>query len=87
MFADAPRLLKLIRDNFLDHGFTLDGNSESKVTATCGRQIIICSENDLKTAHRLSYKHINVQGAKRMNVRLAAQLIYETTAKTIKLFW
>lgn len=86
VFADAPHLLKLIRNNFLDHGFTLDGNSKATVTATCVREIIIRSESDLKTAHRLSHNHINVQGVKRMNVRLAAQLMSETTAKTIKFF-
>lgn len=86
VFADAPHLLKLVRNNFLDHGFTLDGNSKQTVTNGSVREIIIRSEHDIKTAHRLSHKHINVQGVKRMNVKLAAQLLSETTAKTIKFF-
>jgi len=27
VFADAPHLLELIRDNFLDHGFLLKNNN------------------------------------------------------------
>lgn len=86
VFADAPHLLKLTRNNFLDHGFTLDGHSFPTVTSSSVREIIVRSVRDLKTTHRLSDKHINVEGVKRMNVRLAAQLMSETTAKTIKYF-
>ena len=86
VFADAPHLLKLIRNNFLKHGFTFDGNSKHTVTDSSVREIIIRSEHDLKTAHHLSHKHINVQGVKTMNVKLAAQLMSETTAKSIKFF-
>lgn len=86
VFADAPHLLKLVRNNLLDHGFTLDDNSKRAVTSSSVREIIIRSEHDLKTAHRLSHKHINVQGVQRMRVYLAAQLLSETTSKTIKYF-
>lgn len=86
VFACAPHLLKLIRNNLLDHRFTLHGNSKPTVTNSSVREIIIRSEYDLKTSHRLSHKHINVEGAKRMNVRLAAQLRSETTAKSVRYF-
>lgn len=53
VFADAPHLLKLIRNNFLDHGFALNSNvvnlSNNRV-----RELVIRSTADLKTAHRLS---------------------------------
>lgn len=86
VFADAPHLLKLIRNNFLKHGFTLDGHSIQNVINSSVTEIIMRSEHDLKTAHRLSQKHINVQGTQTMNVKLDAQLISETTAKSIKFF-
>lgn len=35
VFADAPHLLKLIRNNFIDHGFTLEGNKQ--VSSECQR--------------------------------------------------
>lgn len=86
VFADAPHLLKLIRNNFLDYGFTLHGNSLQTVTNASVRELILRSVHDLKTAYRLSQKHIDVQGAKRMNVRLAAQLMSETTGKSLHHF-
>ena len=86
MFADAPHLLKLIRNNLLDHGFFLDGDSKQSVTNGSVREIIIRGEKDIKTAHRLSQRHINIQGVKRMNVKLAVQLLSKTTAKNIQFF-
>lgn len=86
VFADVPHLIKLIRNNLLDHGFTLDGQLEPTVTNSSIRELIIRSTHDLKTIHRLSYKHIDVQGPKRMNVLLAAQLLSQSTAKSIEYF-
>lgn len=44
------------------------------------------SASDLKTTHRLSHNHICVEGVKRMDVKLAAQLLSETTARSLKYF-
>ena len=84
VFADAPHLIKLIRNNFLDHGFELSGGKF--VSGGCVREIVCRSVSDLKPTHRLSEKHIAVTGHKRMNVRLAAQLLSETTAKALKFY-
>lgn len=87
VFADAPHLIKLIRNNFLDSGIRLDGKNGCK-TATngCVREIIQRSVKDLKTTFKLSDRHVHVYGTQRMNVRLAAQLLSETTAKTLQFF-
>lgn len=74
VFTDAPHLLKLITNNFLNYGFSRHGNLTKSVTNGSVREIIIREENYLNTAHRLSLKHINVQGVQRMNVKLATQL-------------
>lgn len=84
VFADAPHLLKLIRNNFLDHGFVLDNGQY--VLSQCVQQLIAHSRSDIKVTHRLSSKHINVKGPHRMKVKLAAQLLSETTAKTLRYF-
>lgn len=86
MFADVPHQLKFIRNNLLGHGFTLHGNSKPTVTNGIIRELIIRGQYDLKTAHRLSHKHIDVVAAKNMNVRLAAQLLSDTTATSLKYF-
>lgn len=86
VFTDAPHLIKLIRNNLLDSGFTLDGKGERNVTSSSINEIIMRSVRDLKTTFKLSEKHIEVEGARRMNVRLAAQLLSETTATTLNFF-
>lgn len=77
VFADAPHLIKLIRNNFLDHGFVLSGDRFAHYGSV--RELIMKSKSDLQTAHKLSEKHINVMGMQRMNVKLAVQLLSETT--------
>lgn len=85
VFADAPHLLKLVRNNFLDHGFKLDGSKGCKsVDSTCVREVVKRSTKDLKLTFRLDDRHIEVHGTKRMNVCLAAQLLSETTAKSLQ---
>lgn len=41
---------------------------------------------DLKPTHHLSATHVDVQGIKRVNVRLAVQLLSETTAEALHYF-
>lgn len=82
-FADAPHLIKLIRNNFLDYGFKLEDNN---INSECVRELVRRSVHDLKTTHRLTHKHIDVTGVKRMNVRLAVQVLSESTSKSLKFF-
>lgn len=84
VFADAPHLIKLIRNYFLDYGFDLQENC--KVNSECVREIINSSMHDCKTIHKLSLKHVGVTGVKRMNVKLVVQLLSNTTSKTIDFF-
>lgn len=49
VFADAPHLIKLIRNDFLDSGFQL--THEKRVLSGCVRQIVMRSVSDLKTAY------------------------------------
>lgn len=83
VFADAPHLLKLIRNNFLDYGFKLN---EKIITSSCVREVISRSVKDLKTTFKLSSKLVNVECGTRMNVSLAAKLLSETTAKALEYF-
>lgn len=79
-FADAPHLIKLIRNNFLDSGFQLEEGKYAN--CACVRELIQGSGRDLKPTHRLAETHICVKGAKRM----AVQLLSETTAKALTYF-
>lgn len=63
----------------------MDGGKGSiHVTSGCVRQLVKGSVKDLKIAFRLDDRHIDVQGVKIINVRLAARLMSETTAKSIR---
>ena len=84
VFADAPHLIKLVRNNFLDSGFELENGNF--VQSGCVKEIIQRSLSDLKPTYRLTEKHIHVTGTQRMNVRKAAQLLSETTSKALDFY-
>ena len=83
VFADGPHVIKLLRNHFLDKGYSM---GDKNINSECVREIIRKSVRDLKTTHHLSENHVNMTKAKRMNVRLATQLMSETTAKSIQFF-
>lgn len=80
MFSDAPHLLKLLRNWFLDGGFILkDG---TKLDQGFIRQLV--QENpEISSIHRLSLKHLTVVGAERQNVRMASELFSHTVSQAL----
>ena len=82
--ADAPHLIKLIRKNFIDHGYQL--SDQKYALSGCVRELVQRSTSDLKVAHKLSEKNFLIEGVNRMNVKLAVQLMSETTAKALNFF-
>jgi hypothetical protein len=81
-FADVPHVLKLLRNHFLDSGFRLpSGTIINKQTI---QMLLDKDGEELKIAHKLTPRHINVTGFERQNVRLAAQLFSRTTACAIR---
>lgn len=83
-FADAPHLLKCIRNNVLNHSYEL--SQGMFVTSESVREIVRKNVSDLKITHCLSDKHVSIAGAQRMKVKLAAQLLSETTATALAYF-
>lgn len=78
VFADAPHMLKLIRNHLLDDGLLMeDGTVVSKCTF---EKINRYDESELKLRPRLSRYILEVTGAERMRVRYAAQLLSNHTA-------
>jgi hypothetical protein len=60
IFADYPHLLKLLRNNMLDHRLNLaDGTNISKQVFN---DLIEVDSNELKICFKLTKKHINVVG-------------------------
>jgi len=79
--SDIPHALKLLRNHFLDHGFTLPSGTIIKKDTIKELMDMDCKE--LKIVHKLSPLHVNVVGMERHKVRLAAQLFSGTTAAAI----
>jgi len=80
-YADAPHLIKLARNNFLDSGFKTNGIDVDK---TCLEEILRLNSGDLKIAHKLSRAHLDIKGAQRQNVKMAAQVFSNTNALAIR---
>lgn len=84
LFADTPHVLKLLRNWFLDTGFQLNDNVY--VDKNPIRALLELDSNELKVCHKLDKQHLECEGAERQNVRLAAQLFSNTTAKALELY-
>lgn len=83
MFGDAPHLIKLIRNNLLNHGF---GTEESLGDGSGVRELVRKSVEDIKVTHRLYDKHNQAARSARMKVNFVVQLLTETTGKALRYF-
>lgn len=81
VFADVPHLLKLLRNHFLDHGFTSAG---VKIDKTCLEKLLKATTSDLKICHKITRYHLDLKSTERQKVRPAAQLFSNTTSKAIE---
>ena len=81
MFSDAPHLLKLLRNWFIDGGFLLlDGTELNQFRI---RQLLE-SNTEISPLFKLSLLNLTVQGAQRQNVRLASELFSHSVAESLK---
>lgn len=80
-FADAPHLLKLIRNWFLDTGFALEDGQI--INSEPVRELIVSTNTEISSCHKLTIKHVHCEKTKRQNVSLAAQLLSHTTATAL----
>jgi len=77
-FADAPHLMKLLRNHILDQGIKLqDGTIIDK---TLLESLISADSLELKLAHKLTSGILNVSGSERMKVSPAVKLLSAHTA-------
>lgn len=77
---DAPHLLKLIRNWFLDTGFKLNGNVINKKPI---ETLISKITTEVNVCHKLTPMHLTCEGSQRQNVKLAAQLLSHNTASAL----
>lgn len=83
-FYDPPHLLKNVRNNLKENGFTVGGNSIR------WQHVVDFYKQDctlaIRCAPKLTNKHMDVPGFSTMRVRLAAQVLSHSVAKGISLF-
>lgn len=80
VFADFPQMLKLCRNHFLDHGFKV---KDKLVIKKPIKRLIDSKSSGLNIAHKLTMEHVCVEKTRRMNVRLAVQLLSRSTGATL----
>lgn len=81
-FADAPHLLKLIRNWFIDNGFVLKNGVILNKNPI--KTLVELTDTEITSCYKLSHHHINCERTQRQNVRLAAELLSHTTATALK---
>lgn len=82
VFADAPHLLKLARNHFVQKGFVVCGNEH--ITIKCLEDMLNKQQLDLKVAFKLTKEHIYVKPKDKQNVKLAAQFFSNSTANALR---
>lgn len=82
VFADVPHLIKLIRNNFVDHGFIID---KKLIEKTIIEELLskTNSTSELSIAHKISSINLTVRNAGRQKVRLATKLFHTLCHKQL----
>lgn len=78
MLADVPHLLKLIRNNFVDHGFSIGGKVIKKEIVE--QAINSANVSDLKIINKMTIEKLNCSGPQRQNVKFEAKLFLHTVS-------
>lgn len=82
MFADAPHLLKLLRNWLLDKGFRL--NNDIQIDRSPLENLLQLNRQEVSPCYKLTEKHVLCEKTQRQNVRLAAQLISNTVGCALR---
>jgi len=81
---DMPHLVKNIRNNLLRYDFVLDGSET--VSFDHILELFRLDGSTLRLAPKLTKQHVDPQVFKRMNVRLAAQVLSHSLGTAIHSF-
>lgn len=85
MFADAPHVLKLIRNWLIDYGFNFEDGS--KISIEPLKEILAQDKGEFKMLHKLILDNIDAEGAERQNVPLAARFLSNAVAAALREFF
>lgn len=81
VFADAPHMIKLLRNHFIDTGFLM---GDKIVTSKPIVDILRHTKNEkLNISHTINESFLTVNGAQRQKVKLATKLFSNTVSKAV----
>jgi len=83
MLYDVPHIIKNIRNNLLTYDFHVDGKVAS---LTLSQMFDKEQKSSLRLAPKLTRHHFDMLPFKKMNVRLAAQLLGHSTAAALRTY-
>lgn len=81
MLSDAPHLMKLLRNWFIDGGFVLKDGTELNQGKI---RELLKTNTEISPIYKLSVKHLEVEKAERQNVRLACELFSHSVAQSLR---
>jgi hypothetical protein len=82
-FADAPHMIKLLRNHFLDFGFIVNGKLVNKEPI---QDLLEKDNGEIRKCFKIGSKHLKVQNQDRMKVSTAVQLLSHSVATGIRKF-
>lgn len=80
-FCDVPHMIKLLRNNLLDHQFRTPKGITSKEPLW---ELIRHERGVFKTAHKISESNLTVAGSQRQRVKTAVQLLSNSVGLSLK---
>ncbi|KAG5866852.1 hypothetical protein JTB14_020672 [Gonioctena quinquepunctata] len=81
MFADAPHLLKLVRNWLIDTGFVLEDGS--KIMKIPLENLVKLTDSEVNICFKMNEYNLTCENTARQNVRRAAELLSHTTATAL----
>lgn len=82
VFADAPHLIKLLRNHFLDSGFNV--NNKLLTKELLYELMDKTKHSDLNIAYKVTFHHLNVKGTQRQKVKYATQLFSHSNSCALR---
>ncbi|KAK9752430.1 Transposase protein [Popillia japonica] len=79
--ADVPHLIKLIRNNFVDYGFVINGNEIN--VQIVDKLLEFTGTSEVSISHKITSATLHVQGAQRQKVKHATKLFSKTISRAV----
>jgi hypothetical protein len=77
----VPHLLKLIRDNFVEHGFMVEGQEINKTIIE--NLFYLTPKSDLRISHKINMSNLTVNDPQRQKVKFGSKFFSHTVSQAM----